>query len=199
MSDAPSRSRLLPAPPGRAFLLGLAILATWAVVPPAHAARPRDEYEVKAAFLYSFVHFVTWPEAVAARDTIVVGIVGTDPFGRVIDRLFSGKAPAGRPIVIRRFSSFDDVSDCQILFVGAGAKGSLAGGLKKLRSRPVLTVGEQDDFATAGGIIRLKTVGDRVRFDVNVVAADSARLQLSSSLLCVADLVVGQQHRERMR
>jgi hypothetical protein len=193
MSTAPVRLRLLPARTGPALLLGLAMLATWAAVPPAQAERPRDEYEVKAAFLYSFAHFVTWPDAIAARDTIVIGIVGTDPFGRVIDRLFAGKAPAGRPIVIRRFSSFDDVSDCQILFVGATGKKPLAGGLKKLRSKPVLTVGEQEDFATAGGIIRLKTVGDRVRFDINVVAADSAHLKLSSSLLRVADSVLGQE------
>jgi hypothetical protein len=192
MSAAPGRPRLLPASPGQAFLLGLTILATWVAVPPAQAMRPRDEYEVKAAFLYSFVHFVTWPEAAGARDTIVVGIVGEDPFGRVIDRLFSGKAPAGRAIVIRRFRSFDDVSDCQILFVGASGKGPLAGRLKQLRSKPVLTVGEQADFAAAGGIIRLKTVGDRVRFDINVAAADSAHLKLSSSLLRVADSVLGQ-------
>ena len=193
MSTAPGWFRLLPARTGSALLLGLAILATWVVVLPAQAARPRDEYEVKAAFLYGFVHFITWPEAVAARDTIVVGIVGTDPFGSMIDRLFAGKAPAGRPIVIRRFSSFDAVSHCDILFVGAIGKRPLAGGLKRLRSEPVLTVGEQEDFAAAGGIIRLKTVGDRVRFDINVAAADSARLKLSSSLLRVADSVLGQE------
>jgi hypothetical protein len=188
-----ARGRSLPVRPGAAFLLGLAILGVGAVVAPVHAARPRDEYEVKAAFLYSFVHFVVWPEAVAARDTIVVGIVGKDPFGRVIDQLFAGKTPAGRPIVIRRFGSFDELSACHILFVGATRGGVLAGELERLHSMPVLTVGEQENFATAGGIVRLKMVGDHVRFDINVAAADSARLKLSSSLLRVADSVLGQE------
>ncbi len=193
MSAVPHRRHLLPARTGPAILLGLALLATWAAVPPAHAARPRDEYEVKAAFLYSFAHFVVWPEGVAARDTIVVGIVGTDPFGEVIDQLFAGKAPAGRSILIRRFSSFDDAANCQILFVGDTRKRSLAGELGKLRSKPVLTVGEQDDFAVAGGIIHLKMVGNHVRFDINLAAADSAHLRLSSSLLRVADSILGQE------
>jgi hypothetical protein len=193
------RHRSLPVQAGPAILLVLAFLATWAVVPPAHAARPRDEYEVKAAFLCSFAHFVVWPEGSAARDTIVVGIVGTDPFGDVIDRLFAGKAPAGRSILIRRFGSFDDASNCHILFVGDTGKRALAGELGKLRSKPVLTVGEQDDFAAAGGIIRLKMVGDHVRFDINVAAADTARLKLSSSLLRVADSILGQEPAGRSR
>jgi hypothetical protein len=188
-----ARGRSLPERTVVALLFGSAILGVGAVALPAHAARPRDEYEVKAAFLYSFVHFVVWPAAVAARDTIVVGIVGKDPFGRVIDKLFAGKTPAGRPIVIRRFNSFDDLSPCHILFVGATRGGSLARELERLRSMPVLTVGEQEDFAAAGGIVRLKTVGDHVRFDINVAAADSARLKLSSSLLRVADSVPGQE------
>jgi len=191
MNDPPRESRSTHT--GLAFMLGLAILALVAGVLPARAASPRGEYEVKAAFLYSFIHFVAWPEAVAARDTIVVGIVGTDPFGPVIDQLFAGRAPAGRPIVIRRFDSFADVSPCHILFVGGTRKKSLAGGLERLRSKPMLTVGEQDDFATAGGIVRLKMVGDHVRFDVNVAAADSAHLKLSSNLLKVADSVLGQE------
>jgi hypothetical protein len=181
MNAAPGRPRPLSLRTGAVFLLGVVALASWAAVPPARAAR-----------LYSFAHFVVWPEPVAARDTIVVGIVGTDPFGDVIDRLFAGKAPAGRSIVIRRFASFDDVSHCHILFVGATRRRALAGGLDKLRSKPVLTVGEQDGFVEAGGIIRLKTVGDRVRFDINAAAADSAHLKLSSSLLRVADSVLGQ-------
>ncbi len=193
MSVATGRSRRRSSRVGSWFLLGLGFLSACAAVPAARAARPRDEYEVKAAFLYNFIHFVTWPEADAARDTIVVGIVGADPFGDAIDRLFAGRVPAGRPIVLRRLSTFDDASRCDVLFVGATGKRSLAGELRRLRSKPVLTVGEQDDFAAAGGIIRLKTVGDRVRFDVNVAAADSARLQLSSGLLRVADLVLGRK------
>jgi hypothetical protein len=53
--------------------------------------------------------------------------------------------------------------------------------------------------AAAGGIIRLKMVGDHVRFDINVAAADTARLKLSSSLLRVADSILGQEPAGRSR
>jgi hypothetical protein len=147
---------------------------------------------VKAAFLHRFSHFVTWPGNTAAGDTLLVGIVGTDPFGSVIDRLFAGKPPGGRTVVLRRFASFDDVSYCHILFVGATDRRSLLRAMARLRHTPVLTVGEQSDFLAVGGIIRLKVTDDRVRFDVNVAAADSAHLRLSSELLRVADTVKGQ-------
>jgi len=174
------------------LLLGWALVPAWAMALPVHVPRPRGEYEVKAAFLCNFAHFVTWPGVAAAGDTLVIGIVGRDPFGRVMDDLFVGKAGAGRPVAIRRFPSLDDLSSCHILFIGATSESALPGALRRLRSMPVLTVGEQEGFLAAGGMIRLKTVGDRVRFDVNLPAANSAHLRLSANLLRVADTVLGQ-------
>jgi len=53
----------------------------------------------------------------------------------------------------------------------------------------VLTVGEGEAFAHAGGVIAFVIENRRVRFDINQTAADSAGLQLSSKLLSVARLV----------
>jgi hypothetical protein len=146
---------------------------------------------VKAAFLYNFAHFVTWPEEAGSSQPIVIGIVGEDPFGTAIDRMFAGKPVNGRPLVVRRFSSFDQASKCHILFVGAAAEDRIAEGLRRFRREPVLTVGESEHFVEDGGVIRLKTVANRVRFDISVAAADSAHIKVSSRLLQVADVVRG--------
>ena len=45
------------------------------------------------------------------------------------------------------------------------------------------------NFARAGGIISLKTVEDRIRFDINVDAANAADLKLSSKLLRLGNIV----------
>jgi hypothetical protein len=41
----------------------------------------------------------------------------------------------------------------------------------------------------AGGIISLKTVEDRIQFEINVDAANAADLRLSSKLLRLGDII----------
>jgi hypothetical protein len=54
---------------------------------------------------------------------------------------------------------------------------------------PVLVVGEAPNFAISGGIIRLETVDNRVRFEINVGAAQHAKLKLDSRLLKLGRIV----------
>ena len=81
-------------------------------------AQDAGEYEVKAAFLYKFASFVEWPPPSAAAP-LCIGILGKDPFGAILDRVVEGKFLNGRPFLIRRFTSGQNISDCQILFISS--------------------------------------------------------------------------------
>jgi tRNA threonylcarbamoyladenosine modification (KEOPS) complex Pcc1 subunit len=50
-------------------------------------------------------------------------------------------------------------------------------------------VGEADNFLSEGGIIRLHLEQDKIRFDINVDAADSSHLKIGSRLLLLASSV----------
>jgi len=64
-------------------------------------AQAADEYRIKAAFLYNFAKFVEWPAQAfkSPSDPIVIGVLGTDPFGDALAEAVAGKTlggPAGR-------------------------------------------------------------------------------------------------------
>jgi hypothetical protein len=61
----------------------------------------------------------------------------------------------------------------------------------RLRGASVLTVGDHDDFATTGGVIHFTRENYRVRFEINVRAAERAGLRISSKLLQLARIVGG--------
>jgi hypothetical protein len=61
--------------------------------------------------------------------------------------------------------------------------------LDQLRGRPILTVSDADGFAEAGGMIGLFIEDSRVRFAINLGAAESAHLTISSRLLNLARIV----------
>ena len=145
------------------------------------------EYMVKAAFLYNFAKFTDWPtEAFASPDApLRLCILGRNPFGHALD-MIRGKSVGRHPIEIRFLSKSRVAATCHILFLSASETDRLPLILKYLRDRPVLTVSEAPNFTKSGGIIRLKTVRNKIRFEINPAVAQNAGLAISSRLLKLA-------------
>jgi hypothetical protein len=147
------------------------------------------EYKVKGAFLLNFAKFTKWPaDEFAADDSpITIGIVGEDPFGSALDQLVAGETIGSRPIVVKRLKASGNLAGCQILFIPKSTPATSV--LKHVVSPGVLAVGESDDFLDAGGVIRLLIEDQKVRFEVNMNAAQRARLTISSQLLKLAKTI----------
>jgi hypothetical protein len=92
-------------------------------------------------------------------------------------------------LVIRRYKAGEDLRGNHILFISASEKKRLPQILAGLRGSSVLTIAEMDRFIEAGGVIQFTFENSRIRFAVNVDAADRARLKVSSKLLSVAQYV----------
>ncbi len=154
------------------------------------AATTSREYLLKAAFLYNFAKFTSWPtEAISgAGKPVRLCILGKDPFGAALESI-EGKNIQQRPLVTIRIARVSDAEECHIIFIGSSEQERLRGILDYLRELPILTIAEMSNFARVGGIIGLKTVEDRIRFDINVDAANEANLKFSYKLLQLADIV----------
>ena len=150
-----------------------------------------SEYLIKAGFIYNFAKLVGWPSRAFAQpdSPIVIGILGTDPFGAIIDRILADKKIDSRRFVIKRLKWGMDLKDCDILFIGASEAPHLEEVLRSLRGVPILTIGETPGFAKRGCIINLIVEDNKVRFEVNLDAAKQADLNVSSRLLALAKIV----------
>jgi len=152
------------------------------------------EYQVKAVFLFNFAQFVDWPppqppEVPDSAAPLVIGILGEDPFGGFLDATVRGERLGARPFVLRRYQKVDDVEACDILYISRSEAKRMQAILARLKERPILTVSDVDRFAERGGMIRLVTDRGRIRLEVNLEAAQGARLTISSKLLRVAEIV----------
>src|SRR5262245_272963 len=167
------------------------------VCPPTFVSQaPSVEGEVKAAFLYNFVQFIQWPgQAFTDRETPFTMCVAGDPFEGILERTIEGETLNGRRIVVRRLSPSDNIRECHLLYLGklesrrSAEIVAAANHVFVTDGRPILTVGESEDFISAGGMIRFTEVGHRIRFQINPDAAERVSLRLSSRLLRVADIV----------
>lgn len=150
-----------------------------------------DEYEIKAAYLYHFGQFITWPNEESDPDgaPLVLGILGADPFGEKIDARLEGRAIRGRKVEVRRFPTLEEMRPCHILFVSATAASYLTQVVSKFENVSTLLVGESPRFAEKGGMIGFLLEDEAVRFQINAKRAGSAGLQVSSRLLDLATIV----------
>jgi hypothetical protein len=149
------------------------------------------EYQVKAAFLYNFTKFVEWPKECFAspEDPIVICILGSNPFGEALETAVHERKVNGRPLVVQRVQTPGELTRASVLFVGAGEEVRLGRDLKAIHAAGILTVGETERFTAIGGVVTFKTIDDKVRFEINAAAAESARLKISAQLQKLATAV----------
>jgi hypothetical protein len=149
------------------------------------AGQPSTEYRIKAAFLYNFTSFVTWPEDPAGQTGFTLCVFGNDPFGNLLDKL-TGKSVKNTKLVVRRLESLALLDQCQLVFISEMSNEQLEAALTMLHTLPVLTVSDMRGFTKLGGIIEFRIIDNKVRFDININAAESAGLRISSKLLSLA-------------
>lgn len=175
---------------GRVWSMAALVLLLTAPSLRAQATKPTD-YDVKAAYLYNFGRFVEWPPQSTASqgDAFNVCVLGQDPFGPTLDTTLAGETIAGKSVVARRVSTPQEAANCRILFIGATETSQLNKIIGALDKEAVLTVSDMPQFSQHGGMIQFVLEGKRVRFEVNLAAAQRVGLTLSSELLKVATTV----------
>ena len=170
----------------KTFLLGLCLLAAVA------QAQSATEYQVKAAFLFNFAKFVEWPADTFPNpdSALQICVLGQDPFGRDFEQVIVDKAVNGHRIEMVHPDGIPQARACQILFIAASERAHLPSILEGLRGASVLIVGDIPGFAALGGAINFVLDDGRVRFEINLKAAELAHLKLSARLLTVAKVVL---------
>ena len=171
-----------------AAVRGLAALTLVAVTAPDTPAQRIPEAEVKAALIRRFPEFVEWPaSAPPSPAPLTLCFSPSHAFGSVLPQLNKGPEIRGRAVVIRELRKGDHSGGCHVLYV-APADQDL---LQRALTLPILTVGDQVDFCPLGGVVNLRVIGGRVRFEINLTRARRVGLTVDSQLLRLASRLYG--------
>lgn len=191
-----------PAARPLALLLALLVL-TGAALPRAACAQAMgSDARAKARLVVTFSRFVQWPaHAFAHEDSPLLLCVAQDsPVLADAFRRQLATPPAGRPLQLVWWPTpappgpAPDGNGCHLLYIDDSAPRRLADLLPPPEA-PVLTMAQQDGFASRGGMVEVVVVNDALRFDVNLTALQKAELGVRAGVLKLAREVLREEFR----
>lgn len=170
----------------------LAALCVW-ILPLAQAEtapeakRPTaaaDVATLKAAYLYNFALYTTWPSPPSSAVTLCA--IGHHELGAAFDAL-ANKQVDGKPVRVRRIDSAAEARGCHVLYVPESSASNLPTLSRGLASQPVLLV--SDAGSLDASMILIEAERNRLVFSVNLARLRHAGLDVSSKLLRLARVV----------
>lgn len=166
----------------------LFVLLTLAAPQRAVAQDQNLERQVKAAYLVKFAGFVEWPEGSFVRpdSPLLIGVIGADALADQLERSVAGHSANGHPLQVKKLKKGEPPGHLHILFIGALDKASLQEVLAATRSQPMLTVSDSEEAHALGSIINFVLADERLRFEVALKPAATARIRISARMLSAA-------------
>lgn len=175
------------------IIIALCLLVSSTPAAYADSDRNLSEYHVRAAFIYNFLKFVTWPDTHSPKDKANVCIIGDAEFAHFLPSLQS-------TVGINVISPIptEDMARCHVLFIGREEETNAASIVAHVGHHAILSISEAKNFANNGGIIEIvkvdKSVGlfsqDKINLRINLKTAESSGLNIDARLLQIAAEVI---------
>ena len=166
------------------------LVAAIALTCPAQGA-PVYEPALKAAFLYNFAKFTTWPAETLSLP-LSLCVVGDGAVAGALMQITSGRRVEARSVQVYQLSRSANLRNCHVLYLPGDDTQFVADIVESLKGAPVFTVGDGKAVAQAGVVAGLFVERGRMRFVINVGAAHQARLHISSKVLALGLIVKGE-------
>jgi hypothetical protein len=171
------------------LLLGLS-LTLQANTRPSAATQSLEEQSVLAALALNIVRFTNWPSEAEKemKEVINFCVIGDN----VVQQSFTSiddKTVGDKTLRVLNLSRLRNFDQCHVLYISDLKQNVLLQLLVEIKKRPVLTIGEDDNFAEYGGMIGLRNDNGKINLYINLPVAKEANLNISARLLKLAKII----------
>ena len=147
----------------------------------------KAEYNLKAAFIYNFTHFIEWESPLP--EEFVIGVFGHSAIELPLNEIAKTKLIKGKKIILKHFEATEDIQPCQLLFISKHTNVLF----KKINDHPILKnallVTEKDGYGLKGSAINFVIIDNRLKFEANNKVISEKGFKVSSQFLKLAIIV----------
>jgi hypothetical protein len=181
--------RRLPVYPRRVIRPGVVLTLCcvtwlWSVTSWASTALERD---LKVALLYNFAKFVEWPaDALPPAAPISFCVLGDAALAGALGTAVASHSINGHGMTVTSVTANAPLTSCHVLYLSDVDIKRAAPATAALGGAAVLIVSDLQQFEPLGAVVGLFLENGKMRFSINLAAAQRRRLVISSRLLALA-------------
>lgn len=151
-------------------------------------AQERSAHEVYSMMVFNFTKYVQWPDHNGSGE-FVIGVIGNVNVYNTLNEWYGGKPRGSKTYVIKKFNSASEMTDCNVVFIDKTKSAEFEAVKAKINGKGTLLITDKNGLGTRGSSINFKSEGDKLKFELNQKALESANLKVSSSLVSMAILI----------
>lgn len=147
------------------------------------------EYEIKAAYLFKVIDFVSWPDDISSDNDASnkrICILGESPFENTLNEL---ERIEQNDFIVNYITDLENISQCKILFISQSEEYRTRKIINLIKNNPVLTISDIEGFASNQGMIELKLFSNQIKMLMNLKSIEQSNIRLSANLLELATIV----------
>ena len=149
-----------------------------------------DEYLLKAAFFERFTRFADYgPPQVEQDRFFVIAVLGENPFGDRLDRVYKEQRILNRPVKLVYTDRVDQIGRPDILYIGQDKRKELEDILARIQGHQIITIADSPALSGKGVMINLLLVDNKIRFEIDLDAASKQNIKFDRILLANAIIV----------
>lgn len=152
------------------------------------SAQDRPMHEVYSMMVFNFTKYVQWPDHSGSGD-FVIGVMGNNDVYKTLNEWYGGKPRGSKTYVVKKFNNASEVTDCSVLFIDNSKSGEFENARNATHGKGTLIITDKNGLGNRGSAINFKTVDNKLKFELNQKAVESANLKVSSSLTAMAILI----------
>jgi hypothetical protein len=151
-------------------------------------AQERPVHEVYSMMVFNFTRYVQWPDQ-ATSGEFVIGVVGSADVYNTLNGWYGGKPRGSKTYVIKKFNSASEVTDCHVIYIDKTKSYEFDAINNKVKGKGTLVITDKNGLGEKGSGINFKTVDNKLKFELNQKAIETANLKVSGSLSSMAILI----------
>jgi hypothetical protein len=151
-------------------------------------AQDRPTHEIHAAMLFNFIKYIQWPNE-GETGEFVVGVIGDDNVFNTLNQWYNGKQKGSKKYVIKKLTSADESSTCQVVYVGKSKNKDFENIKNSIGGKSILTITDGNGLGQKGSCINFKVIDGKLKFELNQATVSSSNLKVSSQLSSMAILL----------
>lgn len=145
--------------------------------------------KIKTAYIYQFLRFIEWCPEFKTGD-FVIAVLGDSPIYDELLKTSKGKKIGIQNIVVKKYTSQDEIVKTNILVLPSGRSSQLSSVLLRIGSNCTLVISEKAGHYRDGAAISFIEEGGKLLFELNKSSFTNRSLGVNAQLQTLAKTVI---------